>query len=353
MMDALATIVVIIPAYQPGDGLPDLVAEVLHFGFKSVVVVNDGSSSGSVFARLKTIDRCEVITHAVNLGKGRALKTGLNHALLHHPDAIGVVTADADGQHRPADIAAVGLTLSKAPDTVVLGSRHFAGTVPLRSLMGNLLTRLALRAVVGLSLTDTQTGLRGIPLRMLGSLMRLEGEQYEYEMNMLLALRQRGTGITEVPIATVYIDGNKSSHFNPFFDSMKIYFVLLRFCLSSVSTSLIDQLVFFAAISSGAGVARSMIIARCVASVANLIFNRSFVFHSTADLRWTVLRYYISVAAVGWVAYTAMQFCIASFAWSTFTAKITVECILFLASFVINREFVFAPGQVRRMPRVA
>src|SRR5204863_1625446 len=107
--------------------------------------------------------------------KGQALKTAFNHVLLHAPaDAVGVVTADADGQHLAADIRRVAERLEQARTTgaaLILGSRTFAKDVPLRNRFGNVLTRGVFRLVIGRAIGDTPTALRGIPRGFLAALM--------------------------------------------------------------------------------------------------------------------------------------------------------------------------------------
>src|SRR5262249_9142234 len=144
---------------------------------EEVVVVNDGSGAefAAVFEGAQRDPRVRVLEHAVNLGKGAALRTGLNYCLCARPNggsrggANGrpIVTADADGQHTPADIVAVGEAGAANPGALVLGARRFEGEVPARSLIGNLVTRSIMRAVVGCRLTDTQTGLRAIPAALI------------------------------------------------------------------------------------------------------------------------------------------------------------------------------------------
>ena len=100
--------------------------------------------------------------------------------------------------------------------------------VPFRSRMGNTITRGVMKLACGVAVTDTQTGLRAIARRHLELMCRIEGERYEYETEMLMALRQAGVGIGEVVIDTVYINENESSHFNAFKDSWKIYKIIFR-----------------------------------------------------------------------------------------------------------------------------
>lgn len=226
----LAGIVVVIPSRAPGPELLSLVEEIQAHGLGTLVVVDDGSGPefDHVFASIAHRPGAHLLHHAVNLGKGRALKTAFNYVLTELHDVSGVVTADSDGQHAAADIAAVARTMiSTAASRVVLGTRSFGGSVPWRSRFGNRITRILFRLFTGVQVTDTQCGLRALPLTVLPELLLLECERYEYEMTVLTHLCRRGVRPVELPIATIYLDGNCASHFDPICDSMRICFALL------------------------------------------------------------------------------------------------------------------------------
>jgi glycosyltransferase involved in cell wall biosynthesis len=230
----LDRLVVLVPAWQPEERFPALVASLVEQGFGAVLVVDDGSDArcSFLFEEVALLPRVSVLRHAVNLGKGRALKTGIQFFLTELREMEGLVTADADGQHRPEDVARVGRALLKdleAGGRLVLGARSGAATMPWRSRFGNGLTRHIFRVVTGVRLADTQTGLRGFPRALLPELLALEGERYEYEMTVLAHVCRLGNVPLEVPIETVYLEGNRSSHFDPILDSFRVYRVLLRF----------------------------------------------------------------------------------------------------------------------------
>ena len=226
----LRQVAILIPAWQPSTLLLTLVQALLLRGFTRLLVVDDGSSAAaqSVFASLAEMPEVEVLRHATNLGKGRALKTAFKHLLHRWPHLSGVVTADADGQHTATDIQHVAETLLRHKIRPVLGSRSFELDVPLRSRLGNVVSRQVFGFVTGVDLRDTQTGLRGLPLTMLPELLALDGERYEYEMNVLAHLCRSGRRPVEVPIETIYVDNNRESHFNPLWDSVRIIVVLVR-----------------------------------------------------------------------------------------------------------------------------
>lgn len=230
-MSRPAALVALVPALNPDHRLTDLVEGLLLAGIAGVVVVDDGSAAGAaaVFDAVRGRPGCSVLRHDVNRGKGRALKTGMAFIRERYPDAAGVVTVDADGQHRPRDVAAVAAAFVAAPDALVIGSRRLGRGAPLRSRIGNALTRRVFARLTGLRLVDTQSGLRCFPLTAVPRFLELEGERYEYETHMLAACPGIPLTVREARIEAVYIDGNRSSHFRPILDSLRIYRLLLRF----------------------------------------------------------------------------------------------------------------------------
>ncbi len=131
----LESIALAIPAWQPGPQLVPLVDALIARGFTTLIVVDDGSGPDfrATFDSLAARREVRLLRHAVNLGKGRALKTAINFVLTELPGCAGLLTADADGQHAPDDIVRVAEAFLASPDRVVLGSRTFSRDVPLRS----------------------------------------------------------------------------------------------------------------------------------------------------------------------------------------------------------------------------
>lgn len=337
---SLAHVYVVIPAREPEPGLSTLVHELKARGFAGILVIDDGSSADAApIFRAAQDSGAKLLIHAVNLGKGRALKTAFNHVLSEWHEAFGVVTADADGQHSVEDIVRVAEALTRTGEAV-LGTRAFAGSVPLRSRFGNVLTRYVFALATGAWLGDTQSGLRGIPTRLLPALMTLEGERYEFEMNMLAHLCSEGKTVLEVPIATVYIDGNRSSHFSPIWDSMRIYFVLTRFVLSSVVAACLDLVLFLLAFQMTGHIGWSVVAGR-TSSLLNFALNRRFVFRSRGRLIRSLLEYYVLVVFVALGSYVAISGLAHRWGWQVLSAKLLVDSLLSLVSFSVQRTFVF------------
>jgi hypothetical protein len=102
--------------------------------------------------------------------------------------------------------------LQNNPDNLVLGVRTFNNGIPVRSLIGNTITKYIFALLIGLRIKDTQTGLRGIPRKSIPQLLKIYGEKYEYEMNMLIYSKDMNLGIIQEPIQTIYLNSNDSSH---------------------------------------------------------------------------------------------------------------------------------------------
>lgn len=226
--------VVIIPAYQPGEQLIALVKQLVYDYGQRIVLIDDGSNTvfQHIFTTCREFNPVSVIAHEQNRGKGAALRTGFRFVLENVPDCCAVVTADADGQHRAHDIVAICKAAEQYPDVVILGARSFDGEVPWRSRLGNDLTRSMLKLLFARRLGDTQTGLRAIPVSLLLDLIRFKSERYSYELEMLVSFINKRVPIVEIPITTIYEEGNVTSHFRPVRDSLAIYVTLARLWLS-------------------------------------------------------------------------------------------------------------------------
>ena len=345
---------VIIPAFKPEPGLEAILQELLAVGFEDVLVIDDGSGEAyaPIFARAVELNGCTVLHHEMNRGKGAALKTAFRFVLEHRPGSRGVVTADADGQHLIKDILAVAKAVAES-GKVVLGVRDFSDPkVPARSKFGNNITIAVFRLFFGMRIQDTQTGLRGIPLEYLEGLLQAGGDRYEYETNMLFQMNRQAIPYEQVPISTVYIDENSTSHFRVIRDSIRIYALILKYLFSSVGASVIDALVFYIVKSGGFFgflpiplTFTAAFIARAISSITNYLVNAKVVFGDKVNGK-TLIKYYllaafqIMVSAV-LVFVTEHLLHIWSPVLSTLV-KIIVDTVLFFFSFRIQHKWVFA-----------
>lgn len=336
---------VLIPTFNPNNILYELVDQLIKLGIMQIILVDDGSDAShqSVLNDLEKRDKISILHHNKNMGKGAALKNGLRYAFEHFPNFVGVVTADGDGQHIPKDIIAIGETLSKEKDKLIIGTRCFDKKVPFRSRLGNLFTRNIFKAVVGLKVNDTQSGLRGIPKDFIPQLLKIKSVGYEFELDMLLISKYTGRKILEKKIETIYVENNKDSHFNPIIDSLKIYFELFRSSLISLATAIIDNIVFFIAFYFfGMSILSSQIAARIIAVLFNYPMAKRYVFIANGNDLIMFIKFISLVIVSGAVSYSIIHLLVVHFIINVMAAKIGAEAIIYFVNYCIQRDYIFS-----------
>ncbi|MBB6734617.1 bifunctional glycosyltransferase family 2/GtrA family protein [Cohnella zeiphila] len=334
---------ILIPSYEPDQRLLALIRNLKEVSDASILVVDDGSGENyrDIFESARQ-EGCTVLSHRVNQGKGSALKTGFDY-VRRKGEKDGVVCADSDGQHLPGDILRIAEAVREHRSHIVLGSRQFTGKVPLRSRFGNSVTRMVYATATGRPIQDTQTGLRGYSSDMLEWLCEVPGERFEYEMNMLLEAPEAGYELVEVPIETVYLEENKSSHFRPLADSARIYFPFLKFCTSSGFAALLDFSLLIALQWLTSNLLVSVIAARLFSSVFNFTVNRRFVFSAGegSAIRKSLPRYFSLVVVILLLNYAILHVLYESIGIPLVPAKLATEAFLFLFSYGMQRKFVY------------
>lgn len=335
---------IIIPAYEPDERLVAVVRDVKQELNAEVIVVNDGSGKEyHSYYHMSEKLGAVVLEHDVNKGKGAALKTAFDYILDHSEEreCETVVTVDSDGQHLIKDIIKVAHQVQNYPNSIVLGARAFVGKVPFRSRFGNKVTALLFKLVTGEPVTDTQTGLRGMTTDLLPWLLTLEGERFEYEFNMLLEASKAGYHLVEEPIATVYLEENKSSHFRPIQDSVRIYAPFLKFIASASAAALLDAAMFFILMSLTNHLLLSVIIARIISASLQCFLNATAVFKSRKNPIQGIVRYGVLVCVILMFNYLLITGLV-SLGIAITIAKFLTELVLFLFSYRVQKTIVFA-----------
>ncbi|GAA3284450.1 bifunctional glycosyltransferase family 2/GtrA family protein [Paenarthrobacter aurescens] len=335
--------IILIPAYEPDHQLTALVRQLREADpWLIIVVVDDGSGPDykDTFDDAARLG-CQVLSYAVNGGKGHALKSGFAFIAERFP-GHDVVCADSDGQHGVADIIAVADRVRHVTAAMVLGCRNFTENVPARSRFGNTVTRGLFRLATGQRITDTQTGLRGYRADMIPWLLTVHGQRYEYELNLLLEAKQAGYGIESVEIATVYLDHNSGSHFRPVADSIRIYAPLLKFLGSSVSAFAVDMVMFLLLSAVTDSLLLAVVGARLVSATVNFMINRRLVFEHGKDtsLRAAATGYAALVLVLLSANYAAM-WTLTSLAIPDLLAKLVTELTLLGISYAVQQRFLF------------
>ncbi len=332
--------IALIPAYKPDTIMIDVITELKNNSFH-IVVVDDGS--GEDFTQLfqEAEIQATILKHTENKGKGASLKTGIKYINEHFKPPYVIVTADADGQHKTEDINRICAEAIKRTNSLIIGSRKLNSSVPFRSKFGNTITRFVFSLSTGRKIYDTQTGLRAFSDKLIPDLLKIKGNRYEYEINVLMELTKKNTEILELPIETVYLDkNNSSSHFNSIKDSYRIYKEILKFSASSLICFCVDYILFCIIVNLTGVLILSNIVSRIFSSILNYSLNRKIVFKSNRTLFKSTVGYF-SLAVCILFFNTLLVKMLCTFGLSAYISKIITEIVLFSFSWFIQHTVIF------------
>jgi len=335
----------VIPAYNPNEQLLEVIKNIQQVSKKKIFVIDDGSRDDTqhifnILQKEKIFNNVIVLKHAVNMGKGAALKTIFNHILVNFPEIQGVVTLDSDGQHAINDCLNILKTLENNPDSFVLGYRTFSKDIPLKSYIGNNISKFIYKLILGKSFKDTQTGLRGISKLFMRQCLLIKSNRFEFETEQLAISVNSNIQIIEIPIETIYIEENKASSFRPLIDSFKIYFILFRYGLSSIITAIVDFIIFTIALSFGTSILAANMFARTASIGVQFTLLDKFVFNTKAKIL-NFIFFALYVYIMGIISSLTQISAIEHLGISIITAKIIVEGILFFINFAFLRLYIF------------
>lgn len=343
--------IILIPSLEPTLALVELVDSLQYeLPTAHILIVDDGSGP-EYQAVFNVVDRgnVTVIGYGANRGKGYALRFGFQWCMENAPGEV-VVCADSDGQHKPADIAKVADTAQTRPDAVVLGVRAFHGKVPVRSRFGNWASALFFRLATGVRVSDTQTGLRAYGAQQLPTLLKVPGDRFEWELNALLAAADSKQEIIQVPIDTVYEDGNSGSHFRPVTDSLRVFWPLISFAAVGLGCWLLETFIFVMlssvlGMSGSVGLAFAVVLSRVASGSVNFLANKHKVFGDTSreGTRRQAVQY--GILAVALLSITIVG--VDVLAWIglvPWLAKVIFDLCCFMLSFTVQRRWIFRRG---------
>ena len=328
-------LILLIPAYEPDEKLVELVNKINKEKITNIVI-DDGSGPKykELFDKLDT----KLISYKQNKGKGYALKTGYKYIQENYKEYI-VVTIDSDGQHRLEDAKKLYKYVLKHDNTLVLGKRPRSKKTPLRSRIGNGITKFIFNIVAGQYIYDTQTGLRAFSNNLMDYMLNIKGNRYEYEMNVLLNAHKNSIPIYEIEIETIYIDNNSGSHFNAFKDSFKVYKEIISFSFSGIISFIVDYLLFILFKVLLENITIANVIARAISSTLNYIINKNIVFKSNKNIVKSLLQYY-SLAILILVLNTIILNLLCMII-NPIVSKLITEVILFIISWLVQKKLIF------------
>lgn len=354
-------IYIIIPALEPERQLLEYLKELCAAIRGKVVLVDDGSGPdyAEIFQQAGRMEGCVVLSHERNQGKGRALKTGFSYVYKESGVHCLILCADCDGQHEVQDMIRLCAIVEKYPGTLVLGGRDFSGPgIPWRSKFGNRISSWTFLLARGVWLADTQTGLRAFDGILAERLLRVPGERFEYEMEMLSFCVKKGVPIRTERIHTIYVDGNEGSHFRPIRDSLRVMYVLFgefgRFLVSSCLCAVLDVALFWVffhvAASTGPqtfAIWSATVTARVLSAAANFVINKYRVFGCGVKWRPEV-RYLLLCAGIAGTSALLVSLVFAWTGYSPAAVKVWCDAGLFFVSYWLQKQWVFKGRKAER-----
>lgn len=207
---------VIIPVYNHGGQIGEVVRQTLKLGLP-VIVVDDGSTDSTANI-IDGISGISVLRHSTNQGKGAAILTGFSAAIEANCD--WAITLDGDGQHNPDDARELLYSVKDGERCIVIGTRRGMDSqnVPWTSRFGRKFSNFWVWAAGGPLVTDSQSGFRLYPIPEVVKL-GVRARRYQFEVEILARARQQDIQVKETMVQVVYQPkGVRVSHFRPWLD---------------------------------------------------------------------------------------------------------------------------------------
>lgn len=331
--------IALIPSYEPDERLIKIIDDLLANRFE-VVLVNDGSNKSYDDVFNKINKKAHYLQYEDNHGKGYALKTGLKYIKENYKDCV-VVTMDSDGQHTVKDALNLCNIVKDKDNTILLGKRIRSKNTPFKSRFGNGITRVFYRLSTGVSIYDTQTGLRAFKDNLIDFLLKIDGNRFEYEMNMLMMAPKSKIKLEEEVIETIYEDNNSGTHFHPIKDSYLVYKELLKFISSSTLSFLVDYGLYAIIVAISKSVVLSNVIARVISSTFNYTLNKKMVFKDKNNVSKSIFKYYLLAICILVVNTSILYLLVNVVGFNKYISKLIVEVVLFLISYRVQKKYIF------------
>ncbi|HEX20125.1 MAG TPA: glycosyltransferase family 2 protein [Acidiferrobacteraceae bacterium] len=214
-------VAVIIPVYNESASIADIIERVLQQHYDQLIVVDDGSTDDTV--NIVSAMPVTLLQNDGNCGKGVSLIHGMRYALEQGADLI--VTLDGDGQHLPEDIPRLLAPAIENLQLLVIGSRlHDKKAFPKKRYYANCIANFWISWAAGHAIGDSQSGFRVYPASLLqqARIKKISGNSFVFESEVLIEAARHGYAILDVPIAAIYEQHARPSHFRPVLDISKI-----------------------------------------------------------------------------------------------------------------------------------
>lgn len=324
--------------------LPEYTAQLAkRDDFTAVVVCQDGEYNG-------VGDDANIIALPDEAGEGAAMKRAYKYVMENLPDCDMVIRVSADDEYTANDILRVQRLLRKNRSALVIGLRSRNHSLGWAGKLRRSIVNQVFAVASGRNLRDVETGLRGFYREYIPSLLKVDGERYEYEVNALLYATRTGMKICEAVLDTEYSIGN-NSYYQHIMEWIKVYGCVVKFAVSSLLTFLIDFFMLLglnkllAGINQVAALVISVGTSRTAGCLANFFINHFIVFDSNEPVSRTMLKFVCLQIVIMALSYLMIHFFNITLGMSIAISKIISDTALFAVSFVIQGKFIYSSEQ--------
>ncbi len=336
----------VIPAYNPGDVVKEVVEKTLQY-VNHLILVDDGcdKKNAELLQSCSQNPKVTLLTHPKNEGKGFALQTAFHHYLSRKEPYL--VMLDSDGQHEPNEINCFQQLCQKQKPDFVMGVREEIEKMPLKSKIGNIGMSKLFFLATGKHLKDTQSGFRLLSRNFVGLFLeKCKPGRYETEMKMLFLAAKSNSKIEQLPISTTYIDNNSNSKFRPFVDSIRVLTTFAKFSGVSFASFLIDFLIYLILLSLQVNYLYAHITSRSISGIFNFTVNKRLVFKNKDSILRTGTRYLMAVLLSLSLSAAMLWLMVTPWGWPESWSKIVAELLTFVFNFFVVKHFVFRATDV-------
>ncbi len=345
---------VIIPAYKPGDDLVRLLSELKNNGFKRIIVVDDGNgaSKADFFRNIEEQYGAVILHHDINLGMGRSLKTAFNHALFNYKDIVGCVISDCNGSYNVSDICKCAGMLSDNPESLIITNRQKENSdITFVGKLKNKFFTYSYKFLFGLTVNDPQSILKAVPAKYMKKLLKVNGEGYPFDTNILVYTKNYHIDVIEMECDTVYSMRKNPEKYRTLRESFFIYVNFVTYMLISIWATIVDIVLFtllcsilerFNSLKSfQVYIYLSTIIARIISATMSFNFNHRFVFKKKHRQKETFQRFFLVAGCQMLVSAILVSTIHRYVGGEEVLIKIPTDFVLFFVAYQFNRKFVF------------
>lgn len=197
-----SNILIILPAFNEGEVIGNVLSEVQNAGYSQICVIDDGSEDNT--SEISHNYGVKVLKHPINRGPGAAIQTGIQYAkFMGYPYAI---LMDSDGQHLPEDIDNLYNRMIETEADIVIGSRFFTdNNIPKHRIAYNKIANVLTNFFCKNTYSDTQSGFRLLNRKAIESL-KLKNRGFSFCSEMLFVGEKLNLKIEQTPIRVIYTE---------------------------------------------------------------------------------------------------------------------------------------------------